>query len=134
MMLNRMRMTKHMKYSIVKFVMCALLVGALPAALCAQEWQSTSSFQGSGSAYTIQVTEVGAENVQQQATTTYDSPGAPVKKSPVLRKGDFGPGQDGGYQDPNSPIGDAWPLAVFAAMFAIVIAIKRHSINPKENN
>ena len=41
---------------------------ALPT--MAQDWQSTSSMQGSGSAYSAQVTAVGAAEVTDMATTT----------------------------------------------------------------
>ena len=110
--------------------MCALVVCALPMALAAQDWQ-TSSMQGSGSAYSSQVTPVGATNVDQQATTTYS---AGRRISGRKNEGDFGPGQNGGYWDnENSPIGSEWTLLLFAAITAIVIAIRNQVINSKNS-
>ena len=34
-------------------------------------------------------------------------------------------GDDAGHRDPNSPIGDAWVMLVFAAMAAVVIALRK---------
>ena len=87
--------------------MCALVVCALPMALAAQDWQ-TSSMQGSGSAYSSQVTPVGATDVQQQATTTY----APARN--ISGRKNFDIGGDAG-QGP-SPIGSEWALLLFAAL------------------
>ena len=101
--------------------MGALLVCAPVIAQSNQEWQ-TSSMRGSGSALVPQVTAVGASSAVSEATTTENY--APARASKP-RRSDFGPGKDGGYQDPNFPIGDAWPLAAFAVLFAVVIAIKR---------
>jgi hypothetical protein len=110
----------NMKNVIMMIIMAVALV-ALPA--MAQDWQSTSTMQGSGSAYSAQVTAVGAAEVTEMATTTSSTPNNGPHRA---KKGDFGPGQDGGYKDPNSPIGDAWPMLLFAALFAIVITIKKH--------
>ena len=109
-----------MKNVIMMIIMAVALV-ALPT--MAQDWQSTSAMPGSGSAYSAQVTAVGAAEVTEMATTTSSTPNNGPHRA---KKGDFGPGQDGGYQDPNSPIGDAWPLLLFAAIFAVVITIKKH--------
>ena len=34
-------------------------------------------------------------------------------------------GDDAGHRDPNSPIGEAWVMLVFAAMAAVVIALRK---------
>lgn len=115
-----------MKARIMMLIMAVALV-ALPA-IAQQEWQSTSAMQGSGSAYGAQVTAVGAAGVTDMATTTTSTPNNGPRRA--KKEGDFAPGQTGGYQDPNFPIGDAWPLAFFALMMAIVIGIKRN-VNPK---
>lgn len=115
-----------MKARIMMLIMAVALV-ALPA-IAQQEWQSTSAMQGSGSAYGAQVTAVGAAGVTDMATTTTSTPNNGPRRA---KKEDFGPGgKDGGYQDSGFPIGDAWPLAFFALMMAIVIGIKRN-VNPK---
>ena len=56
-----------MRTRIVMIIISAALI-ALPT--MAQDWQSTSSMQTSGSAYTPQVTAVGATDVSSMATTT----------------------------------------------------------------
>ena len=115
-----------MKTRIVMIIMAVALI-ALPAMAQQQEWQSTSVMQGSGSSYSSQVTAVGASEVSDMGTTTTSTPNNGPRRA--KKDGDFGPGQDGGHQDPNYPIGDAWPLALFAVLFAAYIAVRKHSIN-----
>lgn len=122
--------------NLMKRILIILVLGALMAcpvpiiAQNVQEWQ-TSTMMGSGSTLAPQVTEVGAHSAISEATTEENS--SPARVSQPRRSSDFGPGQDGGNQDPSFPIGDAWSLAVFAVMFAAMIAIKKYSINPKED-
>lgn len=97
--------------------MCALVVCALPMALAAQDWQ-TSTMQGSGSAYSSQVTPVGATDVDQQATTTY----GPARQISNRRNDLIGGGEYG--QSDKSPIGDEWPLVVFAFAAAALLGVK----------
>lgn len=121
-----------MKTRIVMIIMAVALI-ALPAMAQQQEWQSTSAMQGTGSAYGAQVTAVGDAGVTDMATTTTSTPNNGPRRAETDGEGssDFGTGgNDGGYKDPHSPIGDAWPLAFFALMMAIVIGIKRN-VNPK---
>lgn len=110
-----------MKARIMMLIMAVALI-ALPA-MAQQEWQSTSAMQGSGSTYSSQVTAVGATGVSDMATTTESY--SPAKAPSGRRKIDTASGQEGGNQDPNSPIGDAWPLAFFALAMAVVIGVKR---------
>ena len=118
-----------MKTRIVMIIMAVALI-ALPAMAQQQEWQSTSAMQGSGSAYSSQVTAVGASEVSDMGTTTTSTPNNGPRRAKKDGEGDFGPGgQTGGYQDPGFPIGDAWPLALFAVLFAAYIAVRKHSIN-----
>ena len=99
-----------------------LMVCLLPqAAVAQQEWQSTSTMQGSGSAYSSQVTSVGATGVGSMATTTY-SPAAAASgprrsKQPNTEL----------LGDPGSPIGDALiPLLLCACMYLSVrVFLKR---------
>ena len=100
-----------MKKMIVRMAMCALVVCALPMALAAQDWQ-TSTMQGSGSAYSSQVTPVGAQNVEPQATTTYSSP----RRISGRRNDDFNETGENGVGDNGSPIGSEWALLLFAAL------------------
>ena len=120
---------QDMKNVILKMAMCALIVCTLPTAIDAQDWQ-TNTMQGSGSNYSSPITPVGATNVDQQATTTYSSP---RRIGGRHNDGDFGPGQDGGVQDPNSPIGSEWILFAFAALAAGVMVIKKQVINTKNS-
>ena len=108
-----------MKTRIVMIIMAVALI-ALPAMAQQQEWQSTSAMQGSGSSYSSQVT-----------TTTSTPNNGPRRAKKEDGEGEFGHGQDAGYQDqdPRFPIGDAWPLALFAVLFAAYIAVRKHSIN-----
>ena len=102
---------QDMKKMIVRMAMCALVVCALPMALAAQDWQ-TSTMQGSGSAYSSQVTPVGAQNVEPQATTTYSSP----RRISGRRNDDFNETGENGVGDNGSPIGSEWALLLFAAL------------------
>lgn len=107
-----------------------LMVCLLPLAALAQqqEWQSTSTMQGSGSAYSSQVTAVGAASVGSMATTTSSSP---ARVSRPRRAGEsssdpWGNNQTGGDQDDGSPIGDAvLPLMLMALAFGGVVAFRQ---------
>lgn len=114
--------------------MAAALI-ALPT--MAQDWQSTSTMQTSGSAYTPQVTPVGATDVSSIATTTdnyspSNAPGRP-RRTPI-----GGDGEDGWTSRMDtestglSPVGDALiPLMLMAIAFCGAIAIrkKRSALN-----
>ena len=122
----------------MKKIMMVMVLGALMACLVptqaqnttlstpttqqrGQEWKTTT-MQGSGSAYSSQVTPVGATTATQQASTTYSNnlPGGGPRKG-------FGTNTDGGTTtDESSPIGDAmWPLMAFALIFCGVVALRR---------
>lgn len=95
----------------------------------AQEWKSTAPMRMSGSAYSPQVTEVGAACAASAAASTEASspnkaPGGP-RKDKIL-----GPDSDYGHE---SPIGDAvLPLLLMAAAFAAVVAIRRKRPTAKQ--
>ena len=78
-----------------------------------QEWK-TSTMQTSGSAYTSQVTEVGATTAAYQATTTESYTPATTPSGP--RKIDvYVP-----TTDPNAPIGDAMlPLMLMVMVYSV---------------
>ena len=111
-----------MKARIMMLIMAVALV-ALPT--MAQEWQSTSAMQGSGSAYSAQVTAVGAVEVTDMATTTETySP----SQGPARQRRGFDTGADGG-QSNESPVGDAvLPLMLMALAFGGFIAFKRRKL------
>ena len=109
-------------------IMMILVVGALMACLLplalnaqtAQKWQSTSTMQGSGSAYSPQVTSVGAATVNSMATTTY----SPAQASSGPRRSKERNEELEG--NPDSPIGDAvLPLLLMAAGFGLYTALRR---------
>ena len=107
-----------MKARIVMIIMAVAL--ALPT--MAQEWQSTSTLQGTGSNYTPQVTAVGATTVPTIATTTESY--SPNKAPSGPRRG-FDVGGEHGQSD-EFPIGDAIvPMMLMAIAFGGYIAIRR---------
>ena len=104
-----------------KLMMIFMAVALIALPTMAQEWESTSSMQGSGSAYSAQVTAVGATQAADMGTTTSanQAPGRPGQ----IRKG-FDTGGD--TQPGPSPIGDAvLPLAFMALAFAGVIYFRK---------
>ena len=113
-----------------KLMMIVVMVAAvvLPT-MAQQEWQ-TSTIQTSGSAYSSQVTPVGASSASDMATTTESYSAAPGRPGQIRRGG---PGITTGeettetFDNPNfGPIGDAVvPLLLFAAGFAGVVYLKR---------
>ena len=115
-------------------VLGALMVCLVPAnaqytldAQGRQEWQSTSAMQGAGSAFVPQLTDVGATQAYELATTT-ESSGAARKPGAGIRK-DSDPWADtpeGGEQDEGSPIGDAmWPLMLLVGAYCGVMIFRR---------
>ena len=97
---------------------------ALPT--MAQDWQSTSSMQGSGSAYSAQVTAVGAVAATDMAatTTTDESSSGPNRRR--AKKDAWGGGTL--PNDPNgpaTPLGDAvLPLLLLACAYLIMRATR----------
>ena len=116
--------TRFMRTLLNILVLSALIVCSVPAKAQnftssnqpQQEWK-TSTLQTSGSAYSSQVTEVGATTAAYQATTTMDSYNSNGFTGP--RKG-FGTNQEGGETgDESSPIGDAvLPLLLLAMVYS----------------
>ena len=110
---------KDMRARIVMIIMAVALM-ALPT--MAQEWQSTSTLQGTGSNYTPQVTAVGATTAPTIATTTESY--SPNKAPSGPRRG-FDVGGESGRSD-EFPIGDAIvPMMLMAVVFCGVIALRR---------
>ena len=116
-------------------VLGALMACLVPANAQTMQFQSTSSMRGTGSAYTPQVTAVGATSAASQATTTTES--YSPAKAPGMKRGydangnwtpdsdDFGGGAETGESN-QFPLGDAViPLAVMALAFCGYIAIRR---------
>ena len=110
-----------------KIVMIIMAVALVALPTMAQDWQSTSSMTGSGSAYGAQVTAVGAVEVTDMATTTesYSPAKAPgVRKNPATPGSPSTPGQ--GEAENQFPLGDAvWPLLLIAAMYCALRVYRR---------
>lgn len=105
-------------------VMGMLLVG-MPVIAQQQEWKSTSSMAGAGSAYSTQVTAVGATSVQSMATTTESYSPAKGPNRAKKDEDDWGYNQEGG-EPGGSPIGDAiLPLSLMAVAFCGVVYLRR---------
>lgn len=97
------------------WVMVALLVSAPVTAQNQQEWQ-TSTMVGSGSAYSPQVTAVGATTVSSNVTTTTESY-SPAQTPNRAKK--FDTGAESG-QSNESPLSDAvLPLLLMAMMYSV---------------
>ena len=116
-----------MKARIIMIIMAAALI-ALPT--MAQDWQSTSTMQSSGSVYTPQVTAVGSTSVASEATTTENY--GPAKTPGRIRRDNISSDDDGwtGKMDSGgtnlSPVGDAvLPLMLMAFAFVGYTAIRR---------
>ena len=109
-----------MRKVVIMMIMGVALM-ALPA--MAQDWQSTSSMQGSGSAYSAQVTAVGAAEVTDMATTTTE--GSSSNRGHKARKSHEGTAEPG-IGNPGSPVGDAvLPMLLMAMLFAGVVYTRR---------
>ncbi len=122
-------MKKVMNIKVIGYglmVMGALLLSAPATAQNAQEWQSTSVMQTSGSTYSPQMTEIGATTASEMATTTTDT--YSPANGPRRAKSDYGDlfdyGADTG-QSTQSPVGEPWILAAFALAFGGVVAFRR---------
>ena len=100
-----------MKIMIKSAVLGAMLL-LMPAWGVAQDMQSTSVMTPSGSHYHSPIVPGGSDNASPLSSTTYDAPSA--NRNGMRRIGPTEPGQG----DTGSPIGDAWPLLVFAALYA----------------
>jgi len=103
-------------------IIMAVALIALPTMAQQEQWQ-TSTMQTSGSAYSSQVTPVGATSAPSEATTTSANyapsrPGQPRKSIEYNEEFDD--------NDEGSPIGDAvLPLMLMAFAFVGYTAIKR---------
>lgn len=112
----------------IMMIIMAVALYALPT--MAQDWQSTSTMQGSGSTYSSQVTGVGAAGVSNMATTTesYSPANAGRRKVEGVGGGEGGSGHSNpGTGDPGSPVGDALiPLLLCECMYLSVrVFLKR---------
>lgn len=112
---------KNMKKLIVILVLGALNVCLVPAVAQVQDWE-VSTMQGSGSAYSSQITPVGASSVEgnipneDTGNTSFHG---------TIRRG-FEPNEDTGSGDPGSPVGDAvFPLLLMATMAGGFICYRR---------
>ena len=112
---------KIMGYGLL--VMVVICVTMPLTAQNAQQWQSASSMQESGSRYSSKVTPVGATGVGAMSSTTSSFAPAQAPSGPRRLPGDL---SDPGSRSNNSPIGDAvLPLMLMAFAFSGVVALRR---------
>ena len=112
----------NMKKIIVILVLGALSVCLVPAVAQEQDWQ-VSTMQGSGSAYSSQVTPVGASSVSGDESV---GAGMPANRPGPYHSFGDNPSDPGSTGDPNSPIGDGvLPLLLLSAMAGGVIYLRR---------
>ena len=108
------------KKKVMMIIMAAALI-ALPT--MAQDWQSTSAMQGSGSSYSPQVTAVGATSATSEATTSDTHSSAIAPSGP--RREIITPGNPGN-QSGDSPVGDAvLPLLLMSLAFGMFVYFRR---------
>ena len=113
-----------MKARIIMILMAVALI-ALPTMAQQQEWQSTSTMQGSGSAYSSQVTTVGATSVGVMATTT--TAAAPSRPRRTESSDPWSGGNETTEEkDEGSPLGDGLiPLTLLALAYGAVVYFRR---------
>ena len=106
------------------WMMVVLFVSTPLTAQNAQEWQSTSTMQGSGSAYSSQVTAVGATGVAVLGASSSAPANAASRPRREQASGrNAGEATTGSNQ---SPLGDAvLPLLLMAAGFGLYTTVRR---------
>ena len=118
-------MKKNIKVMVYGLWMMVVLFVSTPlTAQNAQEWQSTSTMQGSGSAYSSQVTAVGATGVAVLGASSSAPANAPSRPHREQASGrNAGDPTTGSNQ---SPLGDAvLPLLLMAAGFGLYTAVRK---------
>ncbi len=92
-------------------------------------FQSTSTFTGSGSDYSSQISTVGASDVPYSATTTEDAGTRSGRTIHKLGGGSgMGEGDDPGSYAEGSPIGEPLVMLFFAAAAAGVVYLRRREV------
>ena len=107
-----------MKNMITIMVLGALVACSVPAAAQQDNAWSTGGVAGSGSAYSSQVTPVGATAPNEMATTTYSTSSSHRAGARRSKEGTDDPGHT---EDDGSPIGTPLALLAFAAVGAGVV-------------
>ncbi len=96
---------------------CLLMLFAV-APLAAQDFHSTSVMRPSGSSYSSTISPVGSAIPSYVESSVGSTSSAPSERHrAAMEDDDFDSPFDPGRSD-QSPIGDAWPLLVFAALYA----------------
>ena len=103
---------------VIMLIMAVALI-ALPTMAQQETWRSTSTMQGTGSAYAPQLAPIGAATVADMGTTTTTPTG------PTGPRRAFDTGGETG-KSTESPVGDAViPLLVMSLAFCGYIAVRR---------
>ena len=128
---------QHYHNTLIRLSIVALLLMVFHLPIHADVFHSTSSYRVD--ARPMEATQVDPTTQYQTYESVIYEPFAeetPSSSSNGPRKttgtGSWGgggmgdeEGDDAGHRDPNSPIGDAWVMLVFAAMAAVVIALRK---------
>ena len=128
---------QHYHNTLVRLSIVVLLLLGFSAPIHADVFRSTSSSRVD--ARPMEATQVDPTTQYQTYESVIYEPFAeetPSSSSNGPRKttgtGSWGgggmgdeEGDDAGHRDPNSPIGEAWVMLVFAAMAAVVIALRK---------
>lgn len=87
-------------------------------------FQSTSTFGGSGSQYSSQISTVGATDVPSSFTTTDDAGTHRTSR----KSWGGGSATDPGHGEEGSPIGEPLVMLLFAAVAAGVVYLRRQEV------
>lgn len=135
------KIVDHQLFKQAKIALLFLTFMCVGAYAEAQNFQSTSSYLNSSSLQTVEQT-AAASPQQAYKSTIYepfssatpssgsDNGNGPAKVNGRKNAGNFGHVDDP-YKDPESPLGDAWSLLIFAALGAGVIYIKQRKAEAK---
>lgn len=115
---------KNIMKKIMMIIMAVALMALPTMAQQQQQWQSTSTMQGTGSTLAPQVTPVGATSVGEMASTTSSAANAAGRPRKVIEDN-----SDPGQLDESSPIGDAvLPMLFLSLAFCGVIYLRRRRV------
>ena len=129
---------QHYHNTLVRLSIVALLLLGFSAPIHADVFRSTSSYRVD--ARPMEATQVAPttqyqtyESViyepfaEETPSSSSNGPSKISNRQNVWGGGGMGDeeGDDAGHRDPNSPIGEAWVMLLFAAAAAIVIALRK---------
>ena len=129
---------QHYHNTLIRLSIVALLLLGFSTPIHADVFRSTSSYRVD--ARPMEATQVAPTTqyqtyesviyepfVEETPSSSSNGPSKISNRQNAWGGGGMGDeeGDDAGHRDPNSPIGDAWVMLVFAAMAAVVIALRK---------